>query len=101
MSWITLYVSGRTGIELQLNRFMTKSGSDFLSGTVNEQGLLLYWVKQDFQLHKMKVAIGSKLLFRFRMRFFFSADTFTTARSKNKRLPYFTEDQEQMFREMN
>jgi hypothetical protein len=101
MNWTTLYISGRPGANVCMTSFLTESKFEFLAGTTDEEGMILFWVPDNFKVRKLKEAIGSKLLFKFRMRFFFSVDTFNTERSRNERRPYFTEDQERMFRDMN
>lgn len=100
MAWSTLYITGRPGFDEAVLNYFKKSHVDFLTGSFNEDGLYLYWITEDFILKNFKKTIGSKVIFKYRLRFFLSVDTFVASENRQKRNHHFTPDQEQMFRDL-
>jgi hypothetical protein len=101
MAWKTLYVTGRPGFDRELLSSLEKTDSHYLTGSFNDDNTYLFWVTESFEVQKLKYAIGSKVLFRYRLRFFFGVDAFISSRDLGKRNHQFTSVQEQMFRDLN
>jgi hypothetical protein len=101
MAWRTLYVTGKTGFDTTVLRYLERLDIHFLTGSFNADDTYLFWVTNHFVLQDFKKAIGSKIIFKYRMRFFFEVDAFLSSRDTGKRSHYFTTDQEAMFRELN
>lgn len=101
MAWKTLYVTGRSGFDLELVNRLKRSGEDFLTGSFNSQGTYLFWISDNFALRSLKKVIGGKAIFKFRMRFFQRIDAFVAYQEKDKRSHGFTPMQEQMFRDLH
>ncbi|MBS1553613.1 MAG: hypothetical protein JSU09_01695 [Bacteroidetes bacterium] len=86
MSWSTVYIKGKVGFEREVISQLEKSGFSFLPGT-EENGLSLFWIDNLAKLHEFKIAIGSKTILRYRLRFFTNleeADQMTTFTSDEK-----------------
>lgn len=101
MAWKTLYVTGRFGFDEALLDRLERSDIDFLTGSFNLEGTYLFWVPEDFNVRDLKRLLGARIVFKYRMRFFFAIDAFVSSRDHGKRTNGFTSDQEQMFRELN
>lgn len=100
MGWKTLYATGRSGFASRLVDALDASGENFLPGSSGENDVYMFWVTEHFSLSKLKIALGSKRIFKYRLRFFNDVSTFTLFTEKNRK-KNFTPDQEQAFREFN
>jgi hypothetical protein len=101
MAWKTLYVTGRSGFDLELIHRLKRSGEDFLTGSFNTDGTYLFWITDNFVLRKLKKIIGGKTIFKYRMRFFLGIDAFVSFRNREKPGHNFTPDQEESFRNLH
>ncbi|MCA4899510.1 MAG: hypothetical protein ACK5R0_06390 [Bacteroidota bacterium] len=73
MSWSTVYIKGKVGFEREVTHQLEKSGFSFLRGT-EENGFSLFWIDNLAKLREFKMAIGSKTIFKYRLRFFSSLE---------------------------
>jgi hypothetical protein len=101
MAWRTLYVAGREGFNHVLTEGLHESGEDYLTGSFNSDGTYLFWVTDTFDLDNLKSTIGSRKLFKFRIRFFTDIDMFKWFMTRSARSHRFTAAQEQMFRDLD
>jgi hypothetical protein len=101
MAWKTLYVTGRAGFDAAILHYLERSDIHFLTGSFNAHDTYLFWVTNHFVLQDLKKAIGGKVIFKYRMRFFFEVDAFLSSRDMGKQGHRFTTDQEAMFRDLN
>jgi len=76
MGWVTMYVRGKSGFQIEVLHNLKASGFKFLPGFANERGLALIWIQEKADLRAFKKAIGSKTIFKFRLRFFASVEEF-------------------------
>ena len=76
MGWTTIYINGRPGGEAEILNNLTHSGINFMPGYANEKGLILFWVDESESLRSFKKAIGSKIIFKYRLRFFTTIEAF-------------------------
>ena len=71
MGWKTIYIHGNTGCGPDIMRHMENSNIIHMPGTiVGEDNIGLYWVDEKTNLRDFKKAIGSKVIFKHRLRFF-------------------------------
>jgi hypothetical protein len=96
MIWSTVYIKGKEGFEREVIHQLEKSGFSFLPGT-EEQGLSLFWVDHLAKLREFKMAIGSKTIFTYRLRFFLSIEE---AEEKSYARNSFTLDEEKKVKKM-
>jgi hypothetical protein len=73
MKWCTVYLKGRLGFEREVVHQLEKSGFSFLLGT-EENGCVLFWIDNLAKLREFKIAIGSRIIFKYRLRFFTSLE---------------------------
>ncbi len=88
MSWKTVYILGKPGFRGEIDRKVFGSELEVMPGATGEsdaeQGL--YWLDHETQVREMKEAIGGKLIWKYRLRFFESLEDFLHARSQARPL---------------
>jgi len=76
----TVYIVGNPGF-VELHRKRLDDSSRFLRGQVSveipEKEVQLFWVHNKKELKKLKKAIGSELIWKYRLRFYFELEEFT------------------------
>ena len=76
----TIYIVGNPGF-VELHRKRLDDSSRFLRGQVTveipEKEVQLFWVHDKSELKKLKKAIGSELIWKYRLRFYFELEEFT------------------------
>ena len=101
MGWIQIYIHGKTGCGPDILRQMEHSKINFMPGTIEgEDNIGLYWVDEKTTIRAFKEAIGSKTIFKHRLRFFSSLEKlndFYDARPNES----FTAQEEAMIRTMS
>ena len=100
MSWSTVYIKGRLGFERETLHQLEKSGFSFLPGSDEPvKGLALYWINDLSQLRAFKVAIGGKIIFKYRLRFF--TDFEEVDRDNKRKQEAFTPRENALVKKMN
>jgi hypothetical protein len=74
MNWITIYIRGKAGFELEVLRNLEKSDISFLPGSDHVEGIALYWVQDITLFRDFKKAIGAKTIFKYRLQFSFELE---------------------------
>jgi hypothetical protein len=76
-NWITIYITGIKKYQVSVEKGLLKSklveGRDYIHGA-NGSDYALLWIRDDLDLREVKLAIGSKYVWKHRMRFFKSYD---------------------------
>lgn len=99
MGWSTLYAHGKPGFEQAVLNQLEHSSIGFMPGSMgSEDNIALYWVDEHTNIRDFKKAVGSKLVLKYRLRFFDSLESLqqyqdSRLRSKDALL----NDQEQAF----
>ena len=70
MGWITVYIKGKSGFEEEVLDRLNGSDFPFMPGTSYEKGLMLCWIPDQKTVRSFKQAIGSRIVFRHRLRFY-------------------------------
>lgn len=74
MNWTTIYIQGKSKFDAEVLRNLENSGFNFLHGYSLESGVCLYWIDEKEKLRDFKRAIGSKTIFKYRLRFYTSVE---------------------------
>ncbi len=73
MNWTTLYITGRVDFREEVRDRLSESKLNFMpgyiEGTSNNGVYDLIWIKEGTDVRKVKEAIGSKLIWKYRLRF--------------------------------
>ncbi|MBL0744352.1 hypothetical protein [Chryseolinea lacunae] len=90
MEWTTVYLRGKANFENDVRHNLEHSSFTFMPGFSNERGLTLYWIEDKHCLRDFKKAIGSKTIFKHRLRFYNSIEEFVESKHNvsKPRLPY-------------
>jgi hypothetical protein len=72
MTWTTLYITGKPDFKDDVLDNLDKSGLSFLPGSSDDKNIFLIWVDETLPLRELKKAIGSKVVFKYRLQFFTS-----------------------------
>ena len=70
MGWTTVYIKGKSGFEEEVLERLNGSDFPFMPGASSEKGLMLCWIPDTASLRSFKQEIGSKIVFRYRLRFY-------------------------------
>ncbi len=99
MSWNTLYITGKSGFKEEVLESLEDSNLPFMPGSTGyDQEVSLFWIDDSLPLRDIKKAIGSKIVFKYRLRFFTSLEELQLEEEKNTTL---TPREEAKIHEMN
>ena len=84
MGWITVYVRGRMGADPEIVKNLEHSRFRYMRGSSTERGLWLYWICGAENLRPFKKAIGSKTVFKYRLRFFTDVEDFIESKHNSE-----------------
>lgn len=90
MNWMPVYIHGREGFEIALERHLAQSGYRHLPGASEEECLYLCWIEEGTPIRDLKEVIGARLVLKYRLYFFTSIDDYRAFESCNESL-YITE----------
>jgi len=76
MGWVTVYIRGKSGFKTEVLHQLQQSDFKFMQGFANEKGIALYWINEEDELRSFKKAIGSKTIFKYRLKFFLTVEEF-------------------------
>jgi hypothetical protein len=87
MAWVTVYITGKADFREEVLKKLTASDVNFMPGNIGASSDLdthdLYWLDEKVDIRKFKEAIGSKLVWKYRLNFFSSLEAFIESQ-KNK-----------------
>jgi hypothetical protein len=99
MSWNTVYVTGKPGFKEEVLESLKNSDLPFMPGSLgNEQEISLFWWDDQLPLRDFKKAIGGKVVFKYRLQFFYNLEELQREQEKSSTL---TPREEAMIREMH
>jgi hypothetical protein len=84
MGWITVYIRGKSGFEQDVLDRLNGSDFPFMPGTSYEKGLMLCWIPDQKTVRSFKQVIGSKIVFRYRLRFYTNVEALIEQRHNEK-----------------
>ena len=80
MPWATVYIRGRKSFQKEV---LAKLEQSWLAGSHEANNdLLMFWIEDTSRLRSLKIAIGSKLIFKYRLHFFTDLDLHLKAEKK-------------------
>jgi hypothetical protein len=87
MSWITLYITGKSDFRDIVRKKLDHSALNFMPGYVenlidNDYKHDLYWIDDTTDLRLINEAIGGKIIWKYRLRFFISLEEFIAYQEK-------------------
>ena len=80
MSWTTIYITGKTDFREEVKKKLEHSDQRYMPGfienSMGEKTHDLYWLDGQTDLRAFKEAIGGKLIWKHRLRFFDNLEAF-------------------------
>ncbi len=96
MTWSTIYIDGRKGFK-EAVRIQLKD--TWMAGAPEDgHALVMYWLREDSTLRDFKLAIGSKIIFKYRLQFFASVDEYLQSQKKEE--TKLSKDENRLVRKM-
>lgn len=88
--WITVYITGRVDFREEVRKRLENSDVNFMPGNIGTTSDMdthdLYWLDEKVDLRKFKRAIGSKLIWKYRLNFYTSLEAFVEAQNKKRKV---------------
>ena len=90
MGWTTLYIAGKEDFREEVKERLEHSDLDIMpgyTGTYMESGEVheLYWMDEKMNLRAIKEAIGSKIVWKYRLKFYGSLEALTESQNRMKK----------------
>lgn len=99
MNWVTIYITGKTGFHQEILDSLEDTNLKIMPGTTgSDQNVCLLWIDESVNLRELKKAIGSKVVFKYRLQFFNNLEDIHKEEATSEVL---TEGETSMIREMN
>lgn len=104
MGWVTIYITGngdfREDVRERLDDSDLRIMPGYLGGTGESQFTDMYWVDEKITLREVKEAVGAKLIWKYRLRFYKTLEAFIESQNRNKKSSGFTEEERALIRQM-
>ena len=95
MNWTTIYITGRPGFQAEVRKKLEHSNLDFMPGYVDNTTATvthdLYWLNGQTELREMKEAVGSKLVWKYRLKFYASLEAFLQSQDNTAKAAELTQ----------
>lgn len=96
MSWTTIYVTGKPGFQTEVRKMLAHSKLDFMPGYVENTNATvvhdLYWLNDQIELREMKEAVGSKLVWKYRLIFYAGLEDFLQSQDGSAKAAELTQE---------
>jgi hypothetical protein len=98
MNWNTVYLTGRADFREDVRRKLDHSHLNYMPGYIdNSMSRVmhdLFWLDESINLRTFKEAIGSKLILKYRLRFFTNLEEFVQSQNQTHDEPLTKEELE-------
>lgn len=104
MNWITIYITGKSDFREEVKKKLEHADLNFMPGyvetstSVNEHDL--YWIDDQTDVRCLKEAIGSKLVWKYRLQFYSTLESFIESQNTKKNDSSFTPEELNLIAEM-
>lgn len=96
MNWTTIYITGRPAFQTEVRKKLEQSNLDVMPGYIDNSTTNithdLYWLNDQTTLRDMKEAIGSKLVWKYRLKFYADLEAFLNSQEQAAKTAEFTQD---------
>lgn len=78
MDWVTIYITGIEGFKKEISRKLEHSPLNYMPGYMGNSsgGYDMYWLDRNTDLRLFKEAIGAKIIWKYRVRFYETLEQF-------------------------
>lgn len=104
MGWLTVYITGKSDFREEVLKKLQGSDLNYMPGytgaSVDFDTHDLYWLDEKVDIRKCKEAIGSKLVWKYRLNFFTSLEAFIESQDRKKKSLEFTPEENALLAKM-
>jgi hypothetical protein len=105
MGWVTIYITGKADFRDDVREKLENSDLNLMPGYNGGSGETqvvtdLYWVDEKITLREIKQAIGSKLVWKYRLQLFGSLEAFLESQNAGKNTMNLNAEEEALLAEM-
>jgi len=97
MTWSTIYITGKSDFRDEVRKKLEHGEQRYMPGYIENTSELdthdLYWLDGRTDLRSFKEAIGAKLIWKYRLRFFASLEDFLAFENRDNGVEEFTDDE--------
>ena len=98
MSWTTIYITGKSDFRDEVRKKLEHSDQRYMPGFIeNEGGDIindLYWLDGRTDLRAFKEAIGGKLIWKYRLRFYTTLEAFIASQQPKSETEFSARERE-------
>jgi hypothetical protein len=106
MGWVTIYITGKGDFREDVGRKLEDSDlklmPGYTGGSTGETDLItdMYWIDDKIKIRDVKEAVGSKLIWKHRLRFYTSLESFIESQNTKKNTGEFTAEERALLAEI-
>jgi hypothetical protein len=104
MNWLTIYITGKSDFREEVLKKLESSDINFMpgytGGSVGYDTHDLYWLDERVDIRKFKEAIGSKLVWKYRLSFFTTLEAFIESQNACRKSLEFTDEENALLAKM-
>lgn len=99
MNWITIYIKGRGDFREEVRRKLEHSELKVMPGNIgypedSPHICDLYWMDEKVELREIKKVIGARTIWKYRLRFYNSLESFIESQNANETIEFTSDEQE-------
>jgi hypothetical protein len=104
MNWTTLYITGRSDFREDVHKKLEGSRLEYMPGYIEGSagaGIYdLFWIDDSIALKDIKEAVGSKLIWKYRLRFYNNLEDFIQSVNLPPTEPDWSDDEKKLLTAM-
>jgi hypothetical protein len=106
MGWATFYITGKSDFQEEVSKKLEhadlKTMPGYTGASSGDPALSsdMYWVDEKIKLREFKEAIGSKLIWKHRLKFYTSLEAFIDSQNTKKNTSEFTAEERALIAQM-
>lgn len=104
MGWITVYITGKSDFREDVLKKLESSDLNFMPGytgaSAEADTYELYWLDEKITIRKFKEAVGGKIVWKYRLRFFTNLEAFIESQNPKKEALDFTPEENALLAKM-
>jgi hypothetical protein len=107
MGWVTIYITGKGDFRQDVGKRLEDSDLKLMPGYTggpvgeSEQITDMYWIDDKVTIREVKEVIGSKLVWKYRLRFYTSLESFIESQNPRKTSSEFTAEERALLAEIH
>ncbi|MEO5601177.1 MAG: hypothetical protein ABIR06_09635 [Cyclobacteriaceae bacterium] len=104
MGWLTVYITGKSDFREDVQKKLESSELNFMPGYTGSSAEAvtyeLYWLDENITIRKFKEAVGSKMVWKYRLEFFTNLEAFIESQNPKSETLDFTPEETALLAKM-